>query len=44
MGAYAPTSIASADVISRVMGEIIEPTLAAMRQQGCVFKGSSMPD
>ena len=39
MGAYAPTSIASPDVIRRVMREIIEPTLAAMREQGCPFKG-----
>jgi len=39
MGAYAPTSIASPDIVSRVMREIIEPTLAAMREQGCAFKG-----
>jgi phosphoribosylamine--glycine ligase len=39
MGAYAPTSIASPDVIARVMREIVEPTLAAMREQGCPFKG-----
>ena len=39
MGAYAPTSIASPDVVRQVMREIIEPTLAAMREQGCPFKG-----
>jgi phosphoribosylamine--glycine ligase len=39
MGAYAPTSIATQDVISRVMREIVEPTFAAMREQGCPFSG-----
>ena len=39
MGAYAPTSIAGPDVVAQVMREIIEPTLAAMRGQGCPFKG-----
>jgi phosphoribosylamine--glycine ligase len=39
MGAYAPTSIASPDVVAQVMREIVEPTLAAMRDQGCPFKG-----
>jgi phosphoribosylamine--glycine ligase len=39
MGAYAPTSIATPDVVHQVMREIIQPTLAAMRQQGCPFKG-----
>ena len=39
MGAYAPTSIARPDIVRQVMREIIEPTLAAMREQGCPFKG-----
>ena len=39
MGAYAPTSIASPDVIAQATREIVEPTLAAMRNQGCAFKG-----
>jgi phosphoribosylamine--glycine ligase len=39
MGAYAPTSIAGPDVISRSMREIVEPTLAAMREHGSPFKG-----
>lgn len=39
MGAYAPTSIASPELIRQVMREIIEPTLAAMRMEGCPFRG-----
>jgi phosphoribosylamine--glycine ligase len=39
MGAYAPTSIATPDVVAQAMREIVEPTLAAMREQGCPFKG-----
>jgi phosphoribosylamine--glycine ligase len=39
MGAYAPTSIASPNVVAQVMREIVDPTLAAMREQGCPFKG-----
>ena len=39
MGAYAPTSIATPDVVAQAMREIVEPTLAAMREQGCPFRG-----
>jgi phosphoribosylamine--glycine ligase len=39
MGAYAPISVAGPEVISRVMRGIVHPTLAAMREQGCPFKG-----
>ena len=39
MGAYAPTSIANPDVVAQVMRDIVEPTLAALREQGCPFKG-----
>jgi phosphoribosylamine--glycine ligase len=39
MGAYAPTSIATPELIRQVMREIIEPTLGAMRAEGCPFKG-----
>jgi phosphoribosylamine--glycine ligase len=39
MGAYAPTSIATPDVVGRAMREIIEPTLAAMRGRGYPFTG-----
>ena len=43
MGAYAPTSIASPELIRQVMREIIEPTLAAMRMEGCPFRGLLYP-
>ena len=39
MGAYAPTSIATEDVVAQAMRHIVLPTLAAMRKQGCPFKG-----
>jgi phosphoribosylamine--glycine ligase len=39
MGAYAPTSLATPDLTSRVMSEIIRPALAAMREAGSPFKG-----
>jgi phosphoribosylamine--glycine ligase len=39
MGAYAPTSVATPDLTRQVMREIIEPTLAAMRTEGCPFTG-----
>jgi phosphoribosylamine--glycine ligase len=39
MGAYAPTSLATPDLISLVMSEIIRPTLAAMREMGSPFTG-----
>jgi phosphoribosylamine---glycine ligase len=39
MGAYAPTSIATPELIRQVMREIIEPTLEAMRAEGCRFRG-----
>jgi phosphoribosylamine--glycine ligase len=39
MGAYAPTSIATPELISQVMREIIEPTLKAMRDEGSSFSG-----
>jgi phosphoribosylamine---glycine ligase len=39
MGAYAPTSIATPELILQVMREIIEPTLRAMRAEGCQFRG-----
>jgi phosphoribosylamine--glycine ligase len=39
MGAYAPTSIATSELIRQAMREIIEPTLRAMRTEGCPFKG-----
>lgn len=39
MGAYAPTSLACPALVARVMSEIIQPTLVAMREEGCPFKG-----
>ena len=39
MGAYAPISVATPDLTRQVMREIIEPTLAAMRTEGCPFTG-----
>ncbi|HKC81965.1 MAG TPA: phosphoribosylamine--glycine ligase [Gemmatimonadaceae bacterium] len=39
MGAYAPTSIATPELVSRCMSEIIGPTLAAMREAASMFKG-----
>src|SRR5256714_4178468 len=39
MGAYAPTSVATPELVTRVMTEIIRPALAAMRDTGSPFKG-----
>jgi phosphoribosylamine---glycine ligase len=39
MGAYAPASIATPELVSQVMSEIIRPTLAAMREAASPFKG-----
>src|SRR3954470_1072829 len=39
MGAYAPTSIATPDLTRRVMREIIDPTLKALRAAGSAFTG-----
>ena len=39
MGAYAPTSLATPELVAQAMSEIIRPTLAAMREAGCPFTG-----
>ena len=39
MGAYSPAPIMTAAMSARVMAEIIEPTMAGMRQRGTPFKG-----
>jgi phosphoribosylamine---glycine ligase len=39
MGAYAPTSVATPELVSQVMSEIIRPTLSAMRDAASPFKG-----
>jgi len=39
MGAYAPTSLATPEMVNRVMMDIIRPALAAMRDGGYPFTG-----
>ncbi|MEO8576578.1 MAG: phosphoribosylamine--glycine ligase [Gemmatimonadales bacterium] len=39
MGAYAPVSIATHDVVSDAIDRIIEPTLTALRKNGAPFTG-----
>src|SRR2546423_1625434 len=39
MGAYAPTSLATPELVTQVMTDIIRPTLAAMRDAASAFKG-----
>lgn len=39
MGAYAPLSVASDDLIDRVQREILEPTLAALAEAGHPYRG-----
>jgi phosphoribosylamine--glycine ligase len=39
MGAYAPASIATPELVSQVMSEIVRPTLSAMREAASPFKG-----
>lgn len=39
MGAYAPVTIATAELVERIQQEILRPTLAAMREEGCPFRG-----
>jgi phosphoribosylamine---glycine ligase len=39
MGAYSPAPVVTPEVAARVMKEIIEPTVAAMKAEGCPFKG-----
>jgi phosphoribosylamine---glycine ligase len=39
MGAYSPASVLTAEMEGRVMAEIIEPTMRAMREKGAPFKG-----
>ncbi|MBV9109911.1 MAG: phosphoribosylamine--glycine ligase [Gemmatimonadetes bacterium] len=39
MGAYAPVSIATPELMARVQGEILEPTVAAMAEEGRAFRG-----
>jgi phosphoribosylamine--glycine ligase len=39
MGAYSPAPLVSDAMAAQVMAEIIEPTVAAMKAEGCPFKG-----
>jgi phosphoribosylamine--glycine ligase len=39
MGAYSPAPIVDAAMQARIMGEIIEPTLRGMAEEGAPFKG-----
>lgn len=39
MGAYSPAPVVTPEIAARVMREIIDPTVAAMRQRGTPFKG-----
>lgn len=39
MGAYSPAPVMSEEMTERVMEEIIRPTIADMRAQGCPFQG-----
>jgi phosphoribosylamine--glycine ligase len=39
MGAYSPAPVVTPEVARKVMAEIIEPTVAAMKAEGCPFKG-----
>jgi phosphoribosylamine--glycine ligase len=39
MGAYSPASVVTPEIEARVMAEIVEPTMRAMREKGAPFKG-----
>jgi phosphoribosylamine--glycine ligase/phosphoribosylformylglycinamidine cyclo-ligase len=39
MGTYAPTKIAPADVIERIHGQILQPTIVGMKAEGFAFVG-----
>lgn len=39
MGAYAPVTLATAELLARIQQEILQPTLAAMREAGRPFRG-----
>ncbi len=39
MGAYSPAPVVTPEMSARVMKDIIEPTVAAMKAEGCPFKG-----
>ncbi|MBB4197778.1 phosphoribosylamine--glycine ligase [Rhodoblastus sphagnicola] len=39
MGAYSPAPVVTDAIAARVMDEIVNPTVAAMKAEGCPFKG-----
>ena len=39
MGAYAPVAIGTNAIVSQAATQVIDPTLAAMRERGCAFTG-----
>jgi phosphoribosylamine--glycine ligase len=39
MGAYAPVSLATSEVVAEVRSRVFRPTLAALAADGCPFKG-----
>lgn len=39
MGAYSPVALATPDLLERVKGEVLEPTLEQMQRQGTPFSG-----
>lgn len=39
MGAYAPVSIAPAELVAEAVERVFKPTLRAMREEGCPFTG-----
>ena len=39
MGAYAPAPLGSPEVLKEVEKQVIQPTLAAMRTEGCPYRG-----
>jgi phosphoribosylamine---glycine ligase len=39
MGAFSPAPVMTPEMSARVMREIVEPTVAAMKAEGCPFKG-----
>ena len=39
MGAYAPAPVLTAELRERVIKEILQPTVNAMREEGCLYQG-----
>jgi phosphoribosylamine--glycine ligase len=39
MGAYSPAPVVTDDMLEQVMREVLQPTVDAMRQEGCLYKG-----